>query len=147
MKPESRRRCTANMRAVTEENGSIFASAASAMLESGLLRHNVRARCLLCTPTAERWKLRCSKSGLKTNSWTDYRKGTSSSWIMRRFIKKRSCRTLRENTRRPWFFYRRIHWNTIHWTHVERVETKSCRLRSSLWLRFTGSGCRFRRQL
>ena len=54
MKPESRRRCTANMRAVTEENGSIFASAASAMLESGLLRHNVKALCLLRTPTAER---------------------------------------------------------------------------------------------
>ena len=54
MKPESRRRCTANMRAVNEENGSIFVSAASIMLELGLLRHNVRARCLLRTPTAER---------------------------------------------------------------------------------------------
>ena len=47
MKPVFRRRCTANMRAVTVENGSIFASAASAMLESGLLRHNVKALCLL----------------------------------------------------------------------------------------------------
>ena len=30
MKPESRRKCTANMHAVNEENGSIFASAAAA---------------------------------------------------------------------------------------------------------------------
>ena len=54
MKPVSRRKCTANMYAVNEENGSISALAASVMLELGLLRHNVRARCLLRTPTAER---------------------------------------------------------------------------------------------
>ena len=53
MKPVSRRKCPANMHAVNEENGAIFVSAASIMLELGLLRHNVRARCLLRTPTAE----------------------------------------------------------------------------------------------
>ena len=36
------------------KNESTFASAASAMLESGLLRRNVKALCLLRTPTAER---------------------------------------------------------------------------------------------
>ena len=54
MKPESRRRCIANMHAVNAENGSIFVSAASVMLELGLLRRNVKALCLLRTPTAER---------------------------------------------------------------------------------------------
>ena len=53
MKLDSRRKCTANMHTVNAENGSIFVSAASIMLELGLLRHNVRARCLLRTPTAE----------------------------------------------------------------------------------------------
>ena len=42
------------VRAVNGENGRIFASAASVMPESGLLRHYVKARCLLRTPTAER---------------------------------------------------------------------------------------------
>ena len=54
MKLAYRRKCTANMHAVNEENGSIFVSAASVMLELGLLRRNVRALCLLRTPTAER---------------------------------------------------------------------------------------------
>ena len=54
MKPDSRRRCTANMCAVNAENGSIFVSAASVMLELGWLRHYVKALCLRRTPTAER---------------------------------------------------------------------------------------------
>ena len=54
MKPESRRKCTANMHAVNEENVSIFALAASVMLELGWLQHNVKALCLLRSPTAER---------------------------------------------------------------------------------------------
>ena len=54
MRPESSRRCTANMRAVNEANGSIFVSAASAMLELDWLRHNEKVLCLLRTPTAER---------------------------------------------------------------------------------------------
>ena len=49
-----RRRCTANLYAVNAESASISASAASAMLESGLLRRNVKALCLLRSPTAER---------------------------------------------------------------------------------------------
>ena len=53
MKLDSRRKCTANMRAVNEENGSIFASAARAMRELGLLRRYEKALCLLRTPTAE----------------------------------------------------------------------------------------------
>ena len=43
MKLDSRRICTANMHAV---NGSIFVSAASLMLELGLLRHNAKAKLL-----------------------------------------------------------------------------------------------------
>ena len=54
MKLAYRRKCTANMHAVNEENESIFVSAASTMLESGLLQHNVKVLCLLRTPTAER---------------------------------------------------------------------------------------------
>ena len=54
MKPESRRRCTANMRAVNAESASTSALAASVMLELGLLQHNVKEPCLLRTPTAER---------------------------------------------------------------------------------------------
>ena len=54
MKLAYRRKCIANMHAVNAENGSIFVSAASVMLELGLLRRNVRALCLLRTPTAER---------------------------------------------------------------------------------------------
>ena len=54
MKPAFRRKCSANMHTVNEENESTSASAASAMLELGWLRHNVKARCLLRTPTAER---------------------------------------------------------------------------------------------
>ena len=54
MKLAYRRKCIANMCAVNAENGSIFVSAASVMLELGLLRRNVRALCLLRTPTAER---------------------------------------------------------------------------------------------
>ena len=53
MKPISRRKCIANMHAVNAEGASISALAASAMLESGWLRHNVRAHCLLRTPTEE----------------------------------------------------------------------------------------------
>ena len=34
-----------------------------------------------------------------------------------------------------------------HWAHVERFEAKGCWLCSSIWFRFTGSGCRFKRQL
>ena len=98
---------------VNEENGSIFVSAASVMIELRWLRHNVKVLCLLRTPTAERWKLLYSKSGLKMNCWTVYQEGTSSSWTTRHFIKKRFYRTLRENTRRNWFFCRRIHRNTI----------------------------------
>ena len=54
MKLASRRKCIANMHTVNAENGSIFVSAASVMLELGWLRRNVRARCLLRAPTAER---------------------------------------------------------------------------------------------
>ena len=54
MKLAFRRKCIANMRAVNAESASISASAVSVMLELGLLRHNVRARCLLRIPTAER---------------------------------------------------------------------------------------------
>ena len=110
MRPVSRRRCIASIRV---ENEWIFALAAKAMLELGLLRHNVKERCLLRTLTAERRRLLYSNTGLKTNCWADYRKGTSSSWTMQRFIKKRACRILRENTRRNWFFCRRIHRSTI----------------------------------
>ena len=49
-----RRKCIANMCAVNAENGSIFVSAASVMLELDWLRHNVKVRCLLRTPTTER---------------------------------------------------------------------------------------------
>ena len=51
MKLAYRRKCIANMHA---ENGSIFVSAASVMLELGWLQHNVKALCLRRTPTAER---------------------------------------------------------------------------------------------
>ena len=54
MKLDSRRRCIANMCAVSAENGSIFVSAASVIGELGWLRHNVKALCLLRTPAAER---------------------------------------------------------------------------------------------
>ena len=54
MKLDSRRKCIANMHAVNAENGSIFVSAASVMLELGWLRHNVKEPCLRRTPTAER---------------------------------------------------------------------------------------------
>ena len=54
MKLDSRCRCAANMRSVSEENGAIFVSAASVMLELDWLQHNVKALCLLRTPTAER---------------------------------------------------------------------------------------------
>ena len=43
MKPVSRRKCTANMCAVNAGSASTAALAASAMLELGLLRHNVKA--------------------------------------------------------------------------------------------------------
>ena len=42
------------MHAVNEENGLIFVSAASVMLELGLLRRYVKTLCLFRTPTAER---------------------------------------------------------------------------------------------
>ena len=112
MKSAFRRRCTANMRIVNAESASIFASAASVMLELGWLRHNVQEFCLLRASTAEGWRLRCSKSGLKTNSSAVYRKGMPSSWTMLLFTRKRSCRTLQKNTRRPWYFCRRIRRNT-----------------------------------
>ena len=51
MKPISRRRCIAAMRAVNAECASISALAASAMLELGLLRRNVKEPCLLHTPS------------------------------------------------------------------------------------------------
>ena len=54
MKPAFRRKCIANMRAVNAASASISVSAASVMLELGWLRRNVRALCLLRTPTAER---------------------------------------------------------------------------------------------
>lgn len=101
------------MYAVNEEIGSIFVSEASLMLELGLLQRYMRALCLLRTPTAERWMLLCSKSVLKTKSWAGYRRGMSPSRRMRRFIKKKACKTLQRNTRSTWFFCRRIHQNTI----------------------------------
>ena len=54
MKPAFRRRCTAAMYAVNEENRSIFVSAASIMHELGLLPQNVKLPRLLRTATAKR---------------------------------------------------------------------------------------------
>ena len=141
MKPESRRRCIASMRTVN------IRISGKAMLESGLLRHNVRARCLLRTPTAERWKLLCSKSGLKTNSWAVYRKDTSSPWTTRRFIKKRFYITCGKILAGTVFSAAVFTWIQSYWAHVERFEAKGCWLCSSIWFRFTGFGCRFKRQL
>ena len=54
MKLAYRRKCIANMYAVNAENESASALAASGIIELGLLQRNVRVRCLLRTPTAER---------------------------------------------------------------------------------------------
>ena len=148
MKPVSRRKCPANMRAVNAESASISVLAASVMLELGLLRHNVRARCLpahlqrnnegsFIWKVLWRWIVKeaakgsCHPHGQCSCSWT-----------------KKFYRKLRENTRRPWFFYRRNspEYNPIK-RLMERFEAKGCWLCSSIWLRFSGSGCRFRRQL
>ena len=53
MKPTSRHKCIANMCAVNANLASTFASAANAMLELGLLQHNMKDICLLRTPPAE----------------------------------------------------------------------------------------------
>ena len=67
MRPAFRRKYTANICTVNEKSASTFALAAKAMLELGLLRHNVKERCLLRTLTAERRRLLYSNTGLKTN--------------------------------------------------------------------------------
>ena len=74
-------------------------------------------------------------------------KGMLSSWTTRRFIKRgftEPCGKILADLDFSAAIFTGIQ---SHWTHVERFEAKSCRLRSSLWLRFSGSGCRFNRQL
>ncbi len=53
MNPVLIRRYIANMRVVNAESASIFASAASVMLELGWLRNNVQEFCLLRASTAD----------------------------------------------------------------------------------------------
>ena len=113
----------------------------------GLVAAQCEGRCLLRTPTAERWKLLCSKSGLKMNCWAVCRKDMSSSWTTRCFTGKRSCIKSQKIFAGTDFPTAVFTWIQAYWAQVERFEAKSCWLCSSLWLRFSGSECCFRRQL
>ena len=147
MRPESSRRCTVNMRAVNAESASTSALAA---------RPCSNRAC--CSTTWER--VACS-AHLQRND---------ESFCVRRLVWKQTPELFTERARhhhgqRGVSQKRSLVSNRkkilagtnfsaaiftgiqSYWAHVECFESKSCWMCSSLWLRFTGSGCRFRRQL
>ena len=138
MKPTFRRKGFSDMHAVNEESASTIVLAASTMPAlGGGGRHNVKAICLSLHVRQNNesvcvWKVIWRWAVALLSERMGHHHGHCG------VLSKRFYSTLRENTRRNWFFFRRIRWNKISlfWNfsfrtgYLEMRCSKSCYLRS-----------------